>query len=131
MSVAFASIFDSNVVENIVSFYQTRPEIDWETVYGSCTIYRTKHYITYGGGPEGGFVYLFREHEAGWYRWHRDWGTVVSHTRVEDGVVAFNHADGGEQIGVLPHDWEDYDWDDYEGEMAVMGDDVMQEQSAL
>ena len=62
MSVALASVFDSRVVSNILSYYSSRPDVEWEEVYGSCVVWRTKHFITYGGGPEGGYVYLFREH---------------------------------------------------------------------
>ena len=61
MSVALANVFDSSVVSNILSYYSSRPDVEWEEVYGSCTIWRTKRFITYGGGPEGGYVYLFRD----------------------------------------------------------------------
>ncbi len=63
------------VVSSILSYYSARPDVEWEEVYGSCLIWRTKRIITYGGGPEGGYVCLFREHELGWYRWTRAWGS--------------------------------------------------------
>ena len=74
MTIALAGLFNDQIIENIISFYNPCPEVEWEQVYGSITIYRTNHLITYGGGPEGGLCYLFREHEPGWYRWERNWG---------------------------------------------------------
>ncbi len=58
MTVALAGLFNDHIMENIVSFYNPFPEVEWGQVYGSTTIYRTTHVITYGGGPDGGFCYL-------------------------------------------------------------------------
>ena len=55
------SILPDEVVDNIEAFMPEDPEYEWETVYGSTRIYQTNHTITYGGGPEGGYVYFYRE----------------------------------------------------------------------
>ena len=129
MSVALASVFDSRVVANILSFYNPRPDVEWEEVYGSTTIYRTKHITTYTGGPEGGYVYLFREHEPGWYRWTRNWFCPVEYEMVLDGQVAVNWIDGVEHIGVLPDNWDEYDWDDDNNEVLVLTHEQMQDET--
>ena len=107
MTIALAGLFNDHNIENIVSFYNPCPEVEWEQVYGSRTIYR-KHLITYGGGPAGGLCYLFREDEPGWYRWERNWGRGPTYEMVLDGQVAVKWIDGMEHIGVLPPNWEDY-----------------------
>ena len=80
-----------------------------ETLFGFTTIYVAKHYITYGGGPEGGSVYSLsrRRGKGWWHRWHRDWFKKAVYTRVEEGQVAFlMQADGSEQIAILPDSWD-------------------------
>ena len=45
-------------------------------------IHGREHFITYGGGPEGGFVYFGENREPGhhgWYSWNQEWGEVVSY----------------------------------------------------
>ena len=64
------------------------------------------------GGPEGGFCYLFREHEPGWYRWERSWGRGPTCEMVLDGQAAIKWIDGMDHIGALPPSWEDYNWED-------------------
>ena len=64
MSVARASILNANVVDRIVSYYPSRLEVDWETIYGTCTTWQTDRLITYGGGPEGGYVCFYKERVA-------------------------------------------------------------------
>ena len=99
MPVALANVFDFSVASSILSYY-----------YGSRVVWRTKRFITYGGGPEGGYVYLFREHEPGWYRWRRTWGSRPSYELILDGQVAMRWQDHVEWLGVLPDDWEDCEW---------------------
>ena len=60
MSAALKSVFDSHVVANILAFVPL-DDYQIETLYGFTHIYGAKHYITYGGGPEGGFVYFISE----------------------------------------------------------------------
>ena len=108
MSTALKIVFDSHVVANILAFV---PLDDYhiETLYGFTHIYGAKHYITYGGGPEGGFVYFIseRRRRGGWYRWNRDWFAKAVYTKVETGQVAFLlHDDGSEQIAILPDTWD-------------------------
>ena len=71
------NIFDEAIVQNIQDLIPPDPEplVDW-------------HYITHGGGPEGGYVYFYREREAGWYKWERDWLRPPTYTKLETGVVA-------------------------------------------
>ena len=51
MPVALATVFDTGAVESILSLYATRPDVEWETVYGPGVIWQTKHIVTYGWGP--------------------------------------------------------------------------------
>ena len=39
-------ILPDDLVEHIASLIPRETEVEWETVYGATTIYRTKHYIT-------------------------------------------------------------------------------------
>ena len=75
MNTALKNAFDAPAMLNILSFVPV-DDFEIETLFGFTHIYGTKHYITYGGGPEGGFVYFTSEGQkgrGGWYRWHRDW----------------------------------------------------------
>jgi len=53
MVEVLSQILPEGVVDHIAELIPEDPEIEWETVYGSTVIWRTKHMITYGGGPEG------------------------------------------------------------------------------
>ena len=59
--------------------------IDWsepKTLYGFAHIgNHESHYLTYGGGPEGGIV---KSYGDSWYVWHRDWATKATSTRIPD-----------------------------------------------
>ena len=59
--------------------------IDWsepKTLYGFAQIgNHERHYLTYGGGPEGGII---KSYGDGWYVWHRDWGTRATYTIIPD-----------------------------------------------
>ena len=108
MKTALQNIFDAPVVLNILSFVPV-DDFQIETLYGFTHIYWAKHYITYCGGPEGGFVYFTspRCRRGGWYRWNREWFTQAVYTKVEQGQVAFlMHEGGSEQIAILPDSWE-------------------------
>ena len=75
---------------------------------------KVKHYITYGGGPEGGLV---RCKNRGWYVWHRDWGVAVTYLKVPDGLdPVYYDNDGAENVKLATNDyyWGDHDylWDD-------------------
>ena len=106
MTEVLSQIFPEGVAENIVEFIPEQEDVAWETVYGTTTIYRTKHFITYGGGPEGGYVYFFRERAPGWYSWHRDWFKEAEYTKLDGRVLAIWWDDGVERIGVVPLDYE-------------------------
>ncbi len=99
---------------------------DWETLYGKCRIYQTDHYITYGGGPEGGYVYFYREREPGLYYWHRDWHGKPEYTNIAEGIVVFRIDEVGcELVAAVPDMWV-YEPD--EDDVVIIGDDeTMQE----
>ena len=121
MVEVLSHVFPEGVVDHIAELIPEDPEIEWEEVFGSTVIYKTKHLITFGGGPEGGYVYFYREREAGWYKWERGWFQPPAYTKV-DGQIAIFWDDGVERIGVVPHDYEPEDGDD----ITIMDDDLMQ-----
>ena len=102
MTLAFANVFHDSILQNIQDFIPEQT-IEWQTLYGKCRIYQTDHFITYGGGPEGGYVYFYREREAGWFYKHRDWLEKPAYTKIEDGIVVFRIDDDGcEFVYVAP-----------------------------
>ena len=59
MSLALLPLLNVELIDRIHDYIPADvDEIEWETLYGWTVIYQTKHYITYGGGPEGGYVYF-------------------------------------------------------------------------
>ena len=59
MSLALLPLLNVELIDRIYDYIPADvDEIEWETLYGWTVIYQTKHYITYGGGPEGGYVYF-------------------------------------------------------------------------
>ena len=113
-------VFPEGVAVNIQDY--AAPYIEWEAVYGSLVIYRTKHILTYGGGPEGGYVYFYREREPGWYSWRRDWFRPPVYTKL-DGQVAIWWDENVERIGVVPHDYEPPEGED----ITIMSEELMEE----
>ena len=116
------NLFGESIAQNIQELIPKDPPVEWETQRGTTRIYQTKHYITYGGGPEGGYVYFYREREAGWYKWERDWFKPPSYTKIDGTVAMTIMDDGSERIGALPENWEevvefDEDWH------VIIGDD--------
>jgi hypothetical protein len=57
---------------DLLSFDTKHDWLNFQTLYGFTKLGRRRHYLTYGGGPEGGIV-KFRG--MGWHVWNRDWGT--------------------------------------------------------
>ena len=129
MVVALLNCFDQNVVSNILSMVPPdEPEIS--TLYGVTEIYGSKHYVTYGGGPEGGFVYLPRSRKPGWYKWHRDWFQKPKYTCTSRGQVAFLvQSDGSEEIAILPENWENTVSLDDLAETVIITDDAFMEEN--
>ena len=82
MATALLNVLPAPVVEHVLAFVP----IDRDSLYGTTTIDGIKHCVTYGGGPEGGYVYLPGQ---GWHKWHRDLYKEASYTKVEHGQVAF------------------------------------------
>ena len=119
------NVFDADVVHNIHDIIPTEPEVEWENVYGSVKIYETKHTITYGGGPEGGYVYFYREREPGWYAWERKWGEPPSYTRIYS-MLVMRFEDDVEQVAVVPLDFEPTDEENEE--ITILDTDLMESQ---
>ena len=102
--------------------------MDWGTVYGIVNIYKTSHLVTYGGGPEGGYVYCWRERDPGWYRWHRNWFQPSTCTKILSGQVAAKFGeDWVEYIGINPDNWEMLHLLGCKEEVAILSDEIMQE----
>jgi hypothetical protein len=87
--------------------------------------------VTYGGGPEKGFVYFTNPRKSGWCKWLRNWFTQPVYTRVDEGQVVFLvNADGSEQIAVLPSNWErTVDLDELT-ETVIIADDAFRQEIA-
>ena len=116
-------VLPEGIVDHIAGLIPEDPEIEWETVYGSTMIHKTKHFITYGGGPEGGYVYFYREREAGWYKWERGWFQQPTYTKL-DGTIAIWWDDDVERIGVVPNDYEPPEDED----ITIMTADFMEDE---
>jgi hypothetical protein len=88
---------------------------DWDEVGGTVEIYRTRHIITranYFRGTAGGYVFLYREHPAGWYHWDRYYDDPPRYTMV-DGILIQKIEGSIEYLDVVPHDFE------YDGEEDI------------
>ena len=101
--------------------------VDWsepKTLYGFAHIgNHDRHYLTYGGGPEGGIV---KSYGDGWYVWHRDWGTRATYTRIPDELeIVYKNNDGRETIKMVPckHGCDDYEL----GEDEYFRDNIKQD----
>ena len=70
---------------------------EWQTLYGFADIgNRDRHYITYGGGPEGGIMISYGD---GWFAWHRNWNERIQYTRIPDELeIIYRNDDGHEAI---------------------------------
>jgi len=134
MALALLNVFDESIVQNIQDLIPRDPPVEWETLYGTARIYQTKHYITYTtpSGPEGGYVYFYRERAAGWYKWHRDWFRGhPEYTMIEENVAMITVGDGSERIGVLPENWEEVVEFDEDWTVIIGDDDTMQSRDTL
>ena len=65
MAQVLRSVFPEELIDHIAALMPEDHRIEWETVYGATLIYRTKHFVTYGGGPEGGVCVLLSGAGAG------------------------------------------------------------------
>ena len=128
MSIALMPVFESSIIDLIHDFIPGEPDIEWETVYGSTMIHNVKHLITYGGGPEGGFVFFNKKRRKGWYKWHRDWFQPPKYEKIAEGQVAINWSDGVEKIGVLPTNWDELGYWENE-DLIILDDDLMMQQN--
>ena len=126
MALALSNVFSEAIVQNIQDLIPRDPPVEWETLYGSTRIYQTKEYITYGGGPEGGCVYFYREREAGWYKWRRDWLKPSTYAKIDGTVAVIIMEDGSGRIGTLPENWEEVVEFDEDWHVIIGDDDTMQ-----
>jgi len=112
-------------IQDFIPDDQPEPFDDFARILGTVQIYRTKHYITHTGGPEGGFVYFYKERPAGWYRWSRTWGEPPSYEKIETGVVLMIcYPNGSEKIDIVPENWEyELRFDEY---VTICDDETMQ-----
>ena len=129
MSIALMPLFEPSIIDLIYDFIPLdEDEDEWETLYGCTEIYETQHYLTYGGSPEGGYVFFYREREQGWYRWSRTWGEGPTYERITSGQVAIKHAqDEDEKIMVLPENLEELGYGD-DDDIMIMDNSFMIEQ---
>ena len=111
MAEVLANVLPDGLIEHIADFIGDG--LDWDYVYGTTTIYETQHIVTYGGGPEGGFVFFFREREPGWYSWERDWFQEPTYKKLNGILVQKFTEDGTEYVAVAPRDFETEDEDVY------------------
>ena len=111
MAEVLANVLPDGLIEHIADFIGDG--LDWDYVYGTTTIYETQHIVTYGGGPEGGFVFFFREREPGWYSWERDWFQEPTYKKLNGILVQKFTEDGAEYVAVAPRDFETEDEDVY------------------
>ncbi len=58
MPIALMPLFEPSIIDLIYDFLPMDEEDEWETLYGCTEIYETQHYLTSGGGPEGGYVFF-------------------------------------------------------------------------
>ena len=94
------NLWDQRVVELIDEYVDKRPVIHWETVYGFKFIYRTKHYLTHGGNPTGGYVYFFKEKNPGWHEWSISFSDdEPTYTWITENDTAWRWERGGEYMG--------------------------------
>ncbi len=132
MNTALLNVFDTPIVLAILSYVPV-DDFQIEPLFGFTHIRNVKHYITYGGGPEGGFVYFTgqRPGKSSWFKWHRNWCKEAVYTKVVDGQVAFLiHTDGSEQIAILPDSWDTTADSEALAETVIIADDCfMQEQA--
>ena len=129
MSIALMPLFEPSIIDLIYDFLPMDEEDDeWETLYGFTEIYETQHYLTSGGGPEGGYVFFYREREQGWYRWSRTWGHRPTYERITSGQVAIRHRqDEDEKITVLPDNWDELGYGD-DDDIMIMDNSFMIQQ---
>jgi hypothetical protein len=128
-SYVLQSIFPNEIVARISEFAAEVEDeeeaeespFDWDVVCGAVEIYRTRHIITWESiRGEGGYVFLYREHRAGWYRWNR----LGEHPRYEmlDRTLAQKvEDDRTEYLSEVPFDFE------YDGEedIVILDDELM------
>ena len=93
-------MFGDNIARRIVGFSGNLPDVEWEELYGRTLVFKAYQFVTCGGNTEGGYVYLYREHAAGWHEWRRtrkrNWAeSGVSYERALDGQMAYKWFDDG------------------------------------
>ena len=93
------------IYRDLLSFDDRNDWGQWQTVYGFAGIGRyDRHYMTYGGGPEGGVVRL----SSGWCVWRRDWFRDAESVRIPKAlrVIYLHNDDGHEAIKLVTRDYD-------------------------
>ncbi len=88
-----------------------------ENSYGTRRVYETDDYVTYGGGPEGGYVYLYREREPSWYYWKRGLFGKPTYMKLNTWQIVSKICDEGrELIARVPNSSE---YEPMDGEVII------------
>ena len=87
-------------------------EESWESVYGTTGINGANHIITYGGGPEGGYVMM----NSAWYEWNREWFNLATYRWLVGKKLIWRHLDDeDEKCKVVPYEYRlrknEHNWD--------------------
>ena len=90
----------------VVSKEDSDEDDPWEEIHGSQVIKRRHHYVTYGGGPEGGFVYSY----GSWHSWNREWFEPPTYTKLDGELVA---DESGNFLKEVPVDYQLADGEDW------------------
>ena len=106
-------MFDERIVNAICDYVDKKPVIPWQRLYEYRFLYKTRHYITYGGNPTGRYVYLYEEMRRGWYRWHMVFiYEEPIYLWLTESAMGFQRGDGEEYKVVMPDTFNDYELDE-------------------
>ena len=113
------------IVDNIAAY----AAINWEKVIAREWVWNVEHLVIHRSGrdsygsEQGGYVYLYRDREPGWYKWKAHYEPPV-YTKI-DGTIAWWDYDFGSnyKIAVVPHD---YVPDNEDNTKLVMSAQVME-----
>ena len=96
-NISHAHNFENLLCLNII---MQDDDDEWQEIYAERVVADENEgftdFLTYGGGPEGGF----RKYSTKLVSWHRDWFQPAIETRV-DGVLEFTLKDGIQYLRVV------------------------------
>lgn len=130
MSVALKNKLVENVVDLINDYYDKRKPLEWEKVITYKYINGFKHWITYEGNPNGGYVYFYKVKKSGWYKWHK---RINSKDPVYEWIsprLGYKIENNTSYLAVLPHDFDpNEEWGDDENDIHEVLNKYMMENS--